>query len=395
VLVFLIIIPAVLAVGCGGDSAGDSAPDITTPDTDPTPDTSTVEDTVTPPPDTATADVSPVDADPPALVCPPVEGPPLPPVEPMVVGVCGEQPLATPVEVLEAEVNGSAFVYTQPAEPKGLLLLFHGGGGNKMDILNRVEATLFMNDAIQMGLALASLDSEAHIQAPDGPKFKWHKDTTACNPDVVNVGAMVKRLMDPDDLAAVPPGTPLFALGGSNGGSIVSRAAQHMTFSAVASYISNAQSFHVDGAKIPPVFIMAGINDSTVGTTGPCLLAGLADDYEMHINWPEPVPSDLFTRIAGVDCALSQAIFTAFKDEGVLTAENMLANNPDSIQSWKPHLVPAAIPFMAEVRDLLQERYGEHAFTSDFNAEALEFLLSRAQPSTEADLPVCESAGAP
>ena len=42
-----------------------------------------------------------------------------------------------------------------------------------------------------------------------------------------------------------------------------------------------------------------------------------------------------------------------------------------------------------------RERYGEHAFTSDFNAEALEFLLSRAQPSTEADLPVCESAGAP
>lgn len=115
----------------------------------------------------------------------------------------------------------------------------------------------------------------------------------------------------------------------------------------------------------------------------------------MHINWPEPVPSDLFTRIAGVDCALSQSIFTAFKDNGVITADNMVASSPGSIQSWKPHLVPAAEPFMVGVKDLLQERYGEHGFSSDFNTEALQFLVSRAKPSAEADFTVCENGGAP
>ncbi len=304
---------------------------------------------------------------------------------------CEAQPVAEALELSEAEVNGSAFVYTRPQEAESLLLLFHGGGGDRLDMVTRLEALLFAREAAAMGMAVASLDSQAHIAAPEGPKFKWNSDETPCNPDVVNVTAMVKRLFDPQDLAVVPEGAPIFALGASNGGSMVSRVAQHMTVSAVAIYISNAQSFHVPGASIPPVVIVAGVNDSTVGPEGPCMLYDKATVVDFHVNWSEPLTPGLFTRIPGVDCALSREIFVALKDNGLLLDSHLLADTPEPVGTWTPLLPAAAEPFVAPIRDLLLERFGEHAFSSDFNGAVLEFLMSHATASLPQDLPVCET----
>ena len=375
--------PADTTVANDTGSPSDTAPpdDTKAPsDTDPPDDTTAPVDTAGPSDTTS------------AKTCPPEPEPPVPTPEAPEPGVCEAQPLATPIEVLEAEVNGSGFVYTTPADPKGLILVFHGGGGNMYSTLSRLEAVIFINDAAKLGFAVASLNSVAHLTAPEGPKFKWDTDPTACNPDVVNVTAMVKRLMDPDDLAAVPPGTPLFALGVSNGGSMVSRTAQHLNFSAVASYISNAQVFHEPGAIIPPIAIVAGANDGTVGTVGPCKLYQLTDETMFHMNWADAITPGLFTRIPGIDCAMSQAIFSAFLENGVIDEDtHRLQVNPKGDPSWKSFLPAEAEAFHNQMRDLLLERFGEHSFTSDFNQEVLTYLVYHATPSTPEDLPTCET----
>ena len=312
-------------------------------------------------------------------------------VEPFERGVCEPQPLGTPPPTSQADVNGSSFVYTQLEQPKALMLIFHGGGGDMHDLIHRVEGAIFAQRATSQGVVIASLNSEAHITAPQGPKYKWNIDPTPCNPDIVNVTAMVKRLMDPDDLNAVPPGAPIFALGVSNGGSMVSRTAQHMRFSAVASYISNAQSFHEQGALIPPVVIVAGQNDGTVGTQGPCMLLDKAAIATFHLNSAAPLTSGSFTRIPGIDCTLSQSIFTALLDNGVLTEAYFIDQNPTMIQSWSPHIPEAAKPYLPEIRDLLLERFGEHSFTSEFDEDTLDFLWRYASPSEPSDLATCDT----
>jgi hypothetical protein len=387
----------VMACGDGGTQGSDTfTPDALT-DTNVGPDTTAKTDrepsevTGDTGDDTEPGDVSVPDVEAGnAKACPIGDAPPIAEVEPLVPDVCEEQPLGTIPDVLEAEVNGSGFIYTKPADPKGLMLVFHGGGGDMYEAVSRIEASIFLNDAAKKGFAVASLNSEAHITAPEGPKFKWNTDKTACNPDVVNVSAMVERLMDPEDLAVVPPGTPLFALGVSNGGSMVSRTAQHVNFSAVAIYISNAQQFHDVGATIPPVAIVAGEHDGTVGTEGPCNLYALAGDATFKLNWSDAVTPGLFTRIPGIDCAMSQTLFTAFKENDLLDENSRLKNNPSDLQSWLPFLPAEAESVKVQVRDLLMERFGEHSFTSEFNEEILTFLVDRAVPSKPEDLSVCE-----
>ncbi|MDP6943272.1 MAG: hypothetical protein QF464_03910, partial [Myxococcota bacterium] len=237
-------------------------------------------DAGTPGQDVTSPDPGPDTSAPP--VCPP-EGSEIladPPPETIPEGTCEPQPVPALPEITVDTVTGtevpSEFVYHVPANPKGLLVIFHGGGGSKEDAYQRVEAGVLFQEAIAAGYAIAALDSVAHINPIEGEKKKWNELEDPCNPDIQNVVAMVTQLKDPEQLGLVPKNAPLYALGVSNGGSMVSRTSQHIDFAAVATYITNAQQFHDEGASIPPVFIVAGEQDSTVGTTGPCLLYGSA-----------------------------------------------------------------------------------------------------------------------
>jgi len=288
----------------------------------------------------------------------------------------------------------SEFIYQVPPNPKGLILIFHGGGGSKEDAYTRIEVGFFFKQAVLAGYAVAALDSAAHLDPPEDGKFKWDIIESPCNPDIINVVAMIKQLKDPNDLGVIPPNAPLYALGISNGGSMVSRTAQHIDFAAVATYITNAQQFHDPGAKIPPVFIMAGANDTTVETTRPCLLHGLAVDQGIDVvfkyNVPQAITPGLFTRIPEISCEESVAILESFRQNGTVDEADMLVVTPADISSWKPHLPGTTAQQQMTIRDLLLERYAEHAFSSDFIVETLDFFDDHFAPRSPTDLPVCE-----
>lgn len=262
------------------------------------------------------------------------------------------------------------------------------------DAHQRTELNLFFKQALLAGYAVAALDSVAHLDPPPNGKFKWNEDKTPCNPDVENVVAMVKQLKDPSELGAVPSEAPIYALGISNGGSMTSRTAQHIDFSAVATYITGAKQFHDPGAKIPPVFIMSGENDTTVGIDSSCELYGYTLEQKIDsvfkLNISQAITPGLFTRIASVDCEMSRAILDSFRANGVVDGDDMVAVDPNKINSWKPHVPNEAQAHTFEIRDLLLERVAEHAFTSDFIQETLDFFDAHAKASLPGDLPVCE-----
>ena len=308
-------------------------------------------------------------------------------------GACEPQEVSSVANTITETVEGSQFIYTSSDEPMGLLVVFHGGGGSAMDAYTRVEAAAFVRDAVAAGFAVASLDSVAHLDPPSDGKFKWDEDRSVCNPDVQNVVRLIRRMKDPADLGVVPPAAPIFALGISNGGSMTSRAAQHIDFSAVSTHISNAKVFHEDDARLLPVAIVAGTQDETVGTEGPCLLYQKALDQgvevSFHTNVPEALSPGLFTRMPGVDCTLSRAIIEGLEAGGALD-DGMLLANPSDVSTWRPHLPAEAQAIELGIRDLLLERYAEHAFTSDFNEEVLRFFMDHAQAHDPTTLPSCD-----
>ena len=325
--------------------------------------------------------------------CPPEVGTPTQPA-PGLNG-CEDQAVATPVQTQQASVDGVGFLYRKADNPKGLLLIFHGGGGSKEDPFERVEMALFVQAAIAEGYSVAALDSIAHINPPPDGKFKWNEDSGGCqNPDIANTIAMIRRLKDAGDLAAASDADPVFAVGVSNGGSMVSRTAQHVSFSAVSTHITNAKNFFDPGAKIPPVSIVSGLQDSTVGTTGPCMLLELAEQgkvpAEFHLNTPEPITPGLFVRIAGIDCESSKAVVDSFIKNGVIDpTSKLLTNNPSTLSTWKPHVPKTVQDKQAFIRDILLERYAEHAFTSEFSNKTLAFFAANASSNSTSELPVC------
>ena len=288
-------------------------------------------------------------------------------------GACAPQPLAQPVSVAEGTVNGSAFFYSAPDEPTALLTVFHGSGGAKDDMVWRPELMLLIADAHEAGYAVAALDSAAHLSLP-GPTYKWNTEDGADNVDVVNAKAMIARLKSPDDLGIVPPDAPVFALGASNGGTFVSRLAQHYDLNAAVIFISNAQRFHEDGVVVPPLVLVPGANDSTVAAASMEVVysraLALDVDAELFLNLPAPLSPEYFTRLEGIDCALSQVIVGNLRDVGLIDESGVLLSSP--LEPGWHDAVPGE--HLAEVRDELVELYAEHAVTSEFDLKIIAFL---------------------
>ena len=302
------------------------------------------------------------------------------------IGVCESQPIATPIEAEQASLpDGTSFLYTTHESPKGLVLIFHGGGGSKEDnLFDRIDPVLIAREALARDFAVASIDSAKHLdgQATDR---KWsdimNMDPEAgeVNPDVRNAKEMIQRLTDPSDLAAVPPSTEVIALGYSNGGSMVSRVAQFLPVSVAVTYISNSVEFFPDNATRPPMTLVPGQNDldHLASSTTAMLEERIESEggaVQRIENPPDPLTPGLFTRIPGVSCEASQGIVQTLQDNGWLDDSMRLTRNPKADVSWREALPTSEETLDAAARDVLLEAYAEHAPASDWNPEVWDFV---------------------
>ena len=292
---------------------------------------------------------------------------------------CEPQPLASPLAYEEAQALETTFIYARVDDPKGLVLMFHGGGGDKEDNLTRVDPSLIAREALERGFAVASLDSYAHLD-PSAPKTQWSEDPLDQNKDIDNTLEMIRKLKAVDALGVVPPETPVVALGISNGGTMASRIAQASTAQIQASiiYISNAQVFHEDDAIHPPMVLVPGSQDPgrALGTNTD--LANRINDTSRVLllpNLPEPVTPGLFTRIPGIDCTLSMAVVDALRTQGWLDDDHMIIReiNPREVRALLPE---SAVSAAQSIIDVLTEAAAGHAPASDLNTEVFDFIES-------------------
>ena len=296
------------------------------------------------------------------------------PVAPL---VCGPEPVASPVVVATETVNGSGFVWSAPASPRGLVVMFHGGSGQKEDFMTeRPEAVLVSHGLLQAGYAIAALDSVAHLD-PKADKTQWSEEAGPDNPDVVNVLTMVDRLSDPDDLAAVPTDSPLLLVGASNGGSMASRVVQNTDVAAVAIYVSNAAGFYEPGAVFAPMLLIPGENDPGKALVSNLDLADMAHQAGVEAvylpNQQQAIQPGRFTRIDGVDCDQSLALWQALDGGGALDEAGHLLSDPED-RAWES-LLPEGEDFdTRQVSDELVEVYAGHTITSDLNPDLLAFF---------------------
>jgi predicted esterase len=291
---------------------------------------------------------------------------------------CEEQAFAEALTWEESVALESAFIYQGVENPRALVLMFHAGGGNMEDNFERIDPALIAREPMTRGMAVASLNSYAHLD-PAAQDLQWEETELAENNDIANVQEMIRKLTSATELDVVPKDTPLVLLGISNGGTMASRVAQieSLNVAAAAIYISNAQVFHEDDAILPPMVLIPGAQDPGQAAGSNTDLAQSIDDPEqalLIINQPEPVSEDLFTRIPEVNCDLSLWIRDALSDGGFLDSDGMVTVDPKEDQSWKSLLPPAADAHRNDIKDILVEAYAGHAPSSDQNRTVFDFL---------------------
>ena len=295
-------------------------------------------------------------------------------------GPCVEQAEA-PLSWTEATALNSPFVYRGVDEPIALVLMFHGGGGDMEDHFERVDPARITGEALRRGMAVASLDSHAHLDPDAGNDLQWHEGPYGSNPDLDETLEMIRKLSTADELDVVPSGTPIVLIGTSNGGSMASRVAQipGLQVAATAIYISNAQSFHQPDAVLPPMVLIPGAQDPGIAletNTHLVELIGDPNEAQLIVNPPEPVSDELLTRAPGVDCALSTEIIDGMKASGWLDEAAMMSTDPGVDRSWADDLPASASGHRADLQEVLTEAHAGHAPSSDQNQAVFDFIES-------------------
>jgi predicted esterase len=297
---------------------------------------------------------------------------------------CEPQRTAMRFEPSEFTVNGSRVLVQRPeAPPQGIMFVIHGTSGSAEVFFDRVEAALFVEDALARGMVIVSPESiDRGNPNRDNRGAAWEvTPTTEQNPDIANVVATLDRV----HRLGISEDLPVYLVGGSNGGNMVAALAQVLEVRAAHIFISRAREFTMNGATVPPTFFVEARNDTTVTDED-----GLPLPFEVYenlrrqgytvehrYNEPEAVTRGRFTRIPGVTCPQSIAVFRALEGHpGVLgDGGALLPGWEDS--GWGASLPPNAAQYEFEIGDQLRELYAEHVPTAEFNAEVLDFMLGQ------------------
>ena len=235
-------------------------------------------------------------------------------------------------------------VYHVPDNPRGLVYVFHPGGGSAQRYTNNIEVIDILNHLTHAGFAFIATDSALRNDnhdtlAPDLPgkkTAKWDKFPTTddhTNRDFARLLNMRRRLIDNYHDQGLTTQTPLFAFGMSSGANFAytfAHMAEQRThvpdLAAIAAYNGNLDPVtHPvigDGFLIDtPTFIITGENDNAD--------TRLPNNAKMHqlllengtpsifrVNPEEPLDPDRLNRIPAVARApgLSDDLFRLFVD---------------------------------------------------------------------------------
>jgi hypothetical protein len=265
--------------------------------------------------------------------------------------------------------------YHVPANPRAILVLFHGGGGDASNWFDNPENASFVTDAVAAGFGVLSLSSSNR-------KGKvWElAPMSAANADVRNVYDALATLTS---AGLITPATPRVAVGASNGGRFSVRIATLMSWSVIVNYVSQGDPDSLMRTlTIPTRFVMMR-NDTQAlvnwqdAQTYSQLMASRGVSTEFELCDASPLYPERFARIPGIDVNGSTQIYDAFRVAGLIDAAGYFTVNPKNNQgAWQPVVPASFVAKMTSIGQELNAAYGEHSFYGDANSRTLAFIAA-------------------
>jgi len=303
-----------------------------------------------------------------------------------------------------------------PENPKGVIYFFHGGGGSGLIWLLLVEQPFLLNEAIDRGYGIITMDSNNR----NGNRWDVGMDTNGNivgqndSYDTEHVWMVHQNMLDN---GKYDEDTPLFAVGFSNGGAFTSRLGlrassyfidnepdlphvNHLVpFSAVAIYGALGSYAKAAEYNVPTIFNV-GINDNkvppypnmtwhpdwpyapgnTVVFTHQKLIAS-GVETEFNVKPEETVNPFMFALVPGIDSSGSSVIYDSLKAIAhpitgmpFISADDSLLVHPGTNNFWKnfvPQMYQNKLP---QIEQQLNVKYAGHVVFREFRDETLDFF---------------------
>lgn len=269
-------------------------------------------------------------------------------------------------------INGSQVYYYIPPTYRGIILPFHGAGGNAIGwISNNLENLEFCRYAAANGYAIVITESKDRVN-------KTWDNSGVASVDIANIDVILSSLQT----SGVITNKPLYGVGMSQGSGFCSLISYVKNYKAGALYCVPGISPIFDNSTVPVIWNMAlkditeDPNRLTTALTNYNKLLARSIPASYYVNQPTPVYPSRFTIIPGIDLAGSTAIYSSLKNAGYLDAKGFFNTDPRLSSAWFS-AIPApynTATFVSHIDDQIYVSYTQHKFYKDANFRTIEFF---------------------
>ena len=264
------------------------------------------------------------------------------------------------------------YYYFPEKNDKGVILFFHGSGGDARDWSSLgAERRHFFDDVIAAGYAIIAIDSTDRVNK------QWDLSVPpASNPDLEAVETILETFRGNGQL---PVNIPIYAVGISRGGRFAPLAAYMLGMNATAIWVGLAHEEIIKITSIPTMWCLADhdpIIDRQEVSSQYQQLRDREIDARLYVNSPTPLYPMYFVNIEGIDSADSAQLFSELKSGGFLDDTYFLIDNP-RLSNWNKQVgTKYSEAARLDIQDRLFVAYAEHAFYSDCDHRVLDFFES-------------------
>ena len=290
------------------------------------------------------------------------------------VSVTATYKTVVPVTFTNVVINGSQVYYYVPATYRGIVIPFHGAGGNATGWVGPqgTDNFEFCRYAIANGYAVVVTESKDRVN-------KVWDASGVSSVDITNIDVIINNLTTNGIIAA---GKPFYGVGMSQGSGFLSLISFVKNYKAAALYCLGGIDQVFNTSTIPTIWNMA-LKDIT---EDPNRLITASANYQKlqtrtipsayYVNQPSPLLANRLTVIPGIDASGSAAIITSLKNAGYINSKNFVTIDPRVSQAWYSS-VPAPYntnAFIPKIDEVMYVAFTQHKFYKDSNFRTIEFF---------------------
>ncbi len=252
----------------------------------------------------------------------------------------GPEPAPLALEVVKIN-DRHVYRYQSPPSPRGVIYLFHGGGGQSADWLKRTEGRQLMARAVARGFGVVAMDS---TKTPEGG---WARPTES-RADLDRIAWVRADLAQRGVFAET---LPRYGVGASSGGKFVCFAGVDQGFDAIAVLAQVPFADPLIAAEAAPdVLFVIGEHDpknplaKVVGASEKLVARGI--ESQVAVLEASPLSPELVARVEGLDASAGADIVRRLRDGGVIGSDGSVPANlkyPSGVlgpyKSFKPNLI--------------------------------------------------------